>query len=77
MSEADDDLIVEMEDHGSPYNPFVEAPEPDVDASVKDRKIGGLGVYLVKQLTDEASWERRGNVNHIRLVKHGLNRTEE
>ena len=75
--EADDDLIVEMEDHGSSYNPFVEAPEPDVDASVKDRKIGGLGVYLVKQLTDEASWERRGDINHIRLVKHGLNRTEE
>ncbi len=77
VSEADDDLIVEMEDHGSPYNPFVEAPEPDVDAGVEDRKIGGLGVYLVKQLTDETSWERRGNVNHIRLVKHGLNRTEE
>ncbi len=77
VTESDEDLIVEMEDHGSPYNPFVEAPEPDIDASVEDRKIGGLGVYIVKRLTDEASWERRGDVNYTRLVKHGLNRREE
>ena len=74
VTESDEGLIVEMEDHGSPYNPFVEAPEPDVDASVEDRKVGGLGVYIVKRLTDEASWERRGDVNYIRLVKkRGLN----
>lgn len=77
VTELDDELIVEMEDHGIPYNPFAESPVPDIDASVEDRRIGGLGVYIVKQLTDEASWERRSDVNYIRLVKRGLNRFKE
>lgn len=77
VTESDDELIVEIEDHGSSYNPFVESPVPDIDASVEDRKIGGLGVYIVKQLTDEAIWERRDDVNYIRLVKRGLNKFKE
>ena len=73
VTESGDDLVIEMTDRGIEFDPFVEAPEPDVDASVEERKIGGLGVHLVKHMMDEASWERRGDFNHIRLVKHGLN----
>jgi len=37
---------------------------------VPDRPIGGLGVYLVKELMDEASYRREAGMNKVTLVKH-------
>ena len=37
-----------------------------VSESLEQRPLGGLGVFLVRQLT-ESSYERRGDVNHVRL----------
>ncbi len=63
-----DQLVIIMEDNGVEFNPFEEVIEPDLDSDIGDRLIGGLGVYFVKILTCEHSYERVGNSNRIRLV---------
>jgi anti-sigma regulatory factor (Ser/Thr protein kinase) len=35
------------------FNPFTQSARPDLDANIKDREIGGLGVHLVKEMMDE------------------------
>ncbi|MCY4149264.1 MAG: ATP-binding protein [Gammaproteobacteria bacterium] len=61
-------LVIVMEDKGVEFNPFEEAIEPDLEADIGDRLIGGLGVYFVKILASDYSYERTGNTNRIRLV---------
>ena len=62
-------LMVVLEDDGIAFNPLTSAPEPDLDASIEERRIGGLGVYFVKTLMDEATYERVGNRNRITLIQ--------
>lgn len=62
-------LTVTLTDDGIAYDPFTEAPQPDTDADVDDKPIGGLGVHLVKTLMDEARYERVGGVNRFTLVQ--------
>jgi anti-sigma regulatory factor (Ser/Thr protein kinase) len=66
---TDTEARVEVRDRGKPFDPFHDAPEPDVDAALEDRKIGGLGVHFVRVLMDEASYRREGGRNHVTMVK--------
>jgi len=64
----DGDMVVaEVEDNGAAFDPFKDAPRPDVDQGLDERPIGGLGVFLVMQLTETAHYERDGDVNRIIL----------
>ena len=63
-------LILEIIDSGKPFDPFTEAPAPDLDSSVEKRPIGGLGVFLVQEMMDEASYRREDGKNVVTLVKH-------
>ena len=69
LADWDGSLVTVLEDDGMEFDPFTEAPEPDLDASVAERRIGGLGVYFVKTLMDEAIYERLGDRNRITLVQ--------
>lgn len=57
-----------VSDGGPPFNPLSIAP-PDVTAPLADRSIGGLGILLVRQLTDDVRYRRRMGRNHVRLMK--------
>ncbi|MYB33669.1 MAG: ATP-binding protein, partial [Gammaproteobacteria bacterium] len=61
-------LVIVMEDNGMEFNPFEEVIDPDLESDIGDRLIGGLGVYFVKILTSDYSYERVDNINRIRLV---------
>ncbi len=61
-------LEIRVSDSGRPFDPLARA-EPDVAAPLAERPVGGLGVLLVKRLTDAQSWERRGGRNVLRLRK--------
>jgi len=63
-----DGVALVVEDSGVAFDPLAEAPEPDLDAAVDDRPIGGLGVHLVKALASEAAYERTGERNRLSLV---------
>lgn len=69
VTSSDDEVRVEVRDGGKAFDPFDEAPEPDLDAGVQDRQIGGLGVHFVKVLMDETSYSREGGRNHVTMAK--------
>ncbi len=62
-------VTVTISDAGTPFDPLTDAPDPDVDASIEDRPIGGLGVYLVREMMDEAHYKREDGRNHLTLIK--------
>ena len=62
------ELVTEIVDDGLPFN-MLEKEDPDLSLSIEDKPIGGLGVYLVKQLTDSQHYERRDDKNHLVLRK--------
>jgi serine/threonine-protein kinase RsbW len=65
----DHGLHIQLEDNGIAFDPFHSLPPPDTESDLEDRPIGGLGVHLVKEMTDEQRYERIGDINRIQLTK--------
>jgi anti-sigma regulatory factor (Ser/Thr protein kinase) len=63
-----DALRVEIEDDARPFNPLL-APPVDVNQPLEDRPIGGLGIHMIRQLTDELHYELRSGHNVLTLIK--------
>jgi serine/threonine-protein kinase RsbW len=57
-----DRIAGEIGDRGRPFD-LREAAPPDIGASIEDRKIGGLGLYLVRELTSALDYRREGEQN--------------
>jgi serine/threonine-protein kinase RsbW len=68
MQVADGRLTVVVTDDGWPFNPL-ERPAPDTSLPIQEREIGGLGLHLLRTLSDEMSYERRGERNRVTIVK--------
>lgn len=62
-----DEVVVRFEDTGVAFNPFEEAPEPDIHATLADRQIGGLGVFLTKTLFPNPDYTRSDGCNRVTL----------
>ena len=62
-------LHAELVDAGRAFDPFAQAKEPDLEADLDDRPIGGLGVHFVRTLIERTNYQRSGNHNVIRLAK--------
>ena len=62
-------LEIILSDDAPPFDPFAEAPAPDLGLDVEERPIGGLGVHIVKTVMDEAHAYSNGNGNLIVLLK--------
>ena len=58
----------ELRDDARPFDP-TRAPEPDLEAELDERAIGGLGIHLVREMMDEIGYERRDGWNVTTLVK--------
>ena len=67
LARTPEGVIAQFEDNGPAFDPFHEAAKPDTNQALDDRPIGGLGVFFVTQFTDDASYERDGDVNRITL----------
>jgi len=67
-----DGLIIEFSDSGIPYNPL-EKDDPDTTLSAEDREIGGLGIYMVKQMMDNITYRYENNSNILTLFKKWRN----
>lgn len=59
---------IQLIDSAPPFNPL-SLPEPDIDADVEERQIGGLGIYLLRQVMDEISYRYEDGKNILVLVK--------
>ena len=54
-----------IEDDGPEYDPLAR-PAPDIEAALDERDVGGLGVHLVKKLTQDARYQREDGLNRLR-----------
>jgi anti-sigma regulatory factor (Ser/Thr protein kinase) len=64
------DIKIEFEDAGHKYNPL-DKDDPDVTAPADEREIGGLGIYMVKNLMDDIEY-RYENGKNVLFLKKGL-----
>jgi len=55
---------VEVIDEGRAFDPL-SAPEPDLEASVEERPIGGLGVHFLRTLMHDLRYHRAEGRNHL------------
>lgn len=64
-------VIIRIRDKAKTFDPsHVNAPQ--LDTALKDRPFGGMGIFLIKKMTDEAEFlPLPGGGNEIRLVKRG------
>ncbi len=62
-----DALEAVLEDNGLAFDPFSDAPVPDTTLALDERPIGGLGVMLVREMTESAAYERIDGLNRITL----------
>jgi serine/threonine-protein kinase RsbW len=66
---ADDSLLtITVEDDGIPFNP-IERAEPRIPATIEDCTVGGLGIYLIKNLMDDVGYRRNHDKNILTLKK--------
>ena len=63
-----DNVTITFTDTGIPFNPLAKE-DPDINAKLEDRQIGGLGIYMVKQSMDECTYDRSGNRNIFSMRK--------
>lgn len=63
-----DDLVIRFKDAGIPFNPL-EKPDPDISLSVIDRPVGGLGIFICKQMMDEVCYEYKDGCNILSIRK--------
>jgi anti-sigma regulatory factor (Ser/Thr protein kinase) len=63
-----DVITIVMIDHGESFDPST-VPLPDLKADLSERKIGGLGIFLMRKLMDEVHYEVQKNGNVLTMTK--------
>jgi serine/threonine-protein kinase RsbW len=61
-------VTMTVEDDGPQFDPL-SLPPPDVTASLANRRVGGLGVFLVRKMMDSVSYSRTAGRNQLRMSK--------
>lgn len=51
----DKDLVITIRDSGSPFDPSA-VPPPDLRTNLEERRVGGLGIHLMRNIMDEVSY---------------------
>ena len=64
-----DRVEVEIADTAPRFDPL-SMPVPDLDGSIEERRIGGLGVFLIRQVMDEVSYRYENGKNILVLIKN-------
>lgn len=63
-------LIFTLTDSGKEFDPTKEAPDVDVNLSAEERGIGGLGIFLIKNIMNEVEYQRIEGRNVFTLKKN-------
>jgi len=61
-------ITIVITDTGKPYDPTAKE-DPDINLSAEDRPIGGLGIFLIKQIMNEVSYRRVDGKNELTMMK--------
>jgi len=67
-----ENAVVHMEfiDSGKPFNPLKEAGRETAGQLVDNLELGGIGVRLVRELTNHQDYTRKAGRNHFQITKH-------
>lgn len=69
-SMSGNDLLIEIRDWGKPFDPEA-IPQPDITSELFERKEGGVGIFLMKQMMNDVRYIfRNGKYNELRMIKH-------
>lgn len=61
-------IVFVLTDTGLEFDP-TKAPDADITLSADDRPIGGLGIFLIRQIMNEVKYERIDGKNVLTLEK--------
>lgn len=61
-------IIMVIADNGKEFDPTL-APEADITLSAEERPIGGLGIFLIRNIMNEVKYERIEGRNILTLEK--------
>jgi serine phosphatase RsbU (regulator of sigma subunit)/anti-sigma regulatory factor (Ser/Thr protein kinase) len=75
IDHRDDVLTITVEDDAKPFDPLSVA-EPDLEAALEDRAIGGLGIHIVKTFMDEVRYERVDGRNRVVMTKRTIDKDD-
>jgi len=68
VSQDPAEVTITFIDHGVPFDPLAKE-DPDIDLPAKQRKVGGLGIFVVKNLMDDVFYEYRDGQNILTMKK--------
>jgi len=72
MRKEGDAIVISILDRAPYFDPD-KVRTPRLDTPLQDRPAGGMGIYLIRQMTDRAEFlPRPGGGNEIRLLKRGV-----
>ena len=63
-----EDILVEIKDMGVPFNPL-QQQEVNLDVPLEERQIGGLGIFIIKEIMDKVEYAREDGWNVLRMRK--------
>ena len=63
----DNVFVVTFMDRGRPYNPL-EREDPDITLSAEQRNIGGLGVFMIKKVSDAVNYSYENGQNILQIA---------
>jgi anti-sigma regulatory factor (Ser/Thr protein kinase) len=61
-------IIAEVVDNGHPFDPLAR-PDPELSRSIEERQPGGLGILLMRRMTDRIEYRRSNGDNRLVLEK--------
>ena len=68
LEREDGTLCIRIEDNGKAFDPL-KREGPDLDGTIEEREIGGLGIHLVKTLMDQLEYKRVDDKNVLVMTK--------
>lgn len=64
---VDNAIVIELKDSGKPFNPLA-IPGMEFADNLDDAKIGGWGIHLIKNYTDDCIYYRKNRTNRLKMV---------
>jgi serine/threonine-protein kinase RsbW len=61
-------IEIQVEDTAPPFN-LLSIPDPDFTAGIQDRRLGGLGIFLIRRVMDDVMYRNDKGKNILVLIK--------
>lgn len=70
LEKADKKLIMRMRDFDSEPFDITQSGQVDTEVYIQQKKPGGLGIHLVKQMVDSMEYDYNNRISTITIIKH-------